>query len=85
MVTDYDCWRAGVVSVPDMLAMMASNIEKVQRVITRVLADIPREHSPCPIGSDRALDHALVTAAHARDPALVAKLDAVAGRVVRAP
>jgi 5'-methylthioadenosine phosphorylase len=43
----------------------------------------PKEHEPCPIGSDRALDHAIITAREARDPALLAKLDAVAGRVLR--
>jgi 5'-methylthioadenosine phosphorylase len=44
--------------------------------------DFPREHEPCPIGSDRALDSALITAPEARDKALLAKLDAVAGRVL---
>ena len=45
--------------------------------------DFPREHEPCPIGSDRALDSALITAPAARDKALLKKLDAVAGRVLR--
>jgi hypothetical protein len=44
----------------------------------------PREHEPCPIGSDRALDNAIITAPQARDPALLGKLDAVAGRLFRA-
>ena len=44
--------------------------------------DFPREHEPCPIGSDRALDTALITAPEARDPELIKKLDAVAGRVL---
>ena len=44
----------------------------------------PREHQPCPIGSDRALDFAIMTAPEARDPALLRKLDAVAGRVLGA-
>ena len=44
-------------------------------------SDFPREHEPCPIGSDRALDHALITHPDARDPELVQKLDAVAGRI----
>ncbi len=82
MVTDYDCWRAGEVSVPDMLAVMAGNIDKVQRLLLRVLKDMPREHPPCPIGSDRALDFAVVTSPDRRDPELVAKLDAIAGRVL---
>ncbi len=44
----------------------------------------PREHEPCPIGSDRALDTALITDPKARDKKLLKKLDAVAGRVLRA-
>jgi 5'-methylthioadenosine phosphorylase len=47
------------------------------------LAEIfPREHPACPIGSDKALDVAIITAPEARDPKLMAKLDAVAGRVL---
>ena len=48
----------------------------------RLARDFPREHEPCPIGSDRALDTAIITAPEARDPELVKKLDAVAGRVL---
>jgi 5'-methylthioadenosine phosphorylase len=44
--------------------------------------DFPREHEPCPIGSDRALENALITAPEARDPELLKKLDAVARRVL---
>ena len=43
----------------------------------------PREHPPCPIGSDTALDVAIITAPEARDPKLMQKLDAVAGRVLK--
>jgi 5'-methylthioadenosine phosphorylase len=82
MVTDYDCWRDGAVSVPEMLAVMANNIGKVQRILARTIQDFPREHPACPIGSDRALEYAFVTAPERRDPALLAKLDAVAGRVL---
>ena len=52
------------------------------RLIARLIRDFPEEHEPCPIGSDRALDHAVITAPEARDPALAKKLDAVAGRVL---
>ena len=56
-----------------------------QRLLTRhsLAREFPREHEPCPIGSDRALDTALITAPEARDPELLKKLDAVAGRVLR--
>jgi 5'-methylthioadenosine phosphorylase len=53
--------------------------------VARLARDFPRAHEPCPIGSDRALDTALITAPEARDPALLKKLDAVAGRVLGRP
>ena len=53
--------------------------------MARLARDFPREHEPCPIGSDRALDTAIITAPEARDPELVRKLDAVAGRVFTPP
>lgn len=83
MVTDYDCWRPGEVSVPEMLRVIGDNIGKAQRLLARAMAIMPREHPACPVGSDRALDVALVTAPEVRDPALVAKLDAVASRVLK--
>ena len=51
--------------------------------MARLAHDFPREHEPCPIGSDRALDTALITAPEARDQNLLKKLDAVAGRVLK--
>jgi 5'-methylthioadenosine phosphorylase len=85
MVTDYDCWHEehGQVDVQSVLRVMAENRERVQRLLTRLAGDFPRQHEPCPIGSDRALDFAIMTAPEARDPALMQKLDAVAGRVLR--
>jgi 5'-methylthioadenosine phosphorylase len=84
MVTDYDCWHAdhAAVTVQDIIKVLTTNAEKAKRLVTRLAKDFPREHEPCPIGSDRALDTALLTAPEARDPALLAKLDAVAGRVL---
>jgi 5'-methylthioadenosine phosphorylase len=63
--------------------VMGSNSEKASRLIARLAKDFPREHEPCPIGSDRALDTALITAPEARDPELLRKLDAVAGRILK--
>jgi 5'-methylthioadenosine phosphorylase len=51
-------------------------------LIERLARTFPREHPPCPIGSDRALDVAIITPEAGRDAALLAKLDAVAGRVL---
>jgi 5'-methylthioadenosine phosphorylase len=84
MVTDFDCWHADhdAVTVQDIIAMLTANAEKAKRLVARLARDFPRAHEPCPIGSDRALDTALITAPEARDPALIRKLDAVAGRVL---
>jgi 5'-methylthioadenosine phosphorylase len=85
MVTDFDCWHPDhdAVSVGDVIKVLVGNSEKAKRLVARLARDFPREHEPCPIGSDRALDNAIITAPEARDPALLAKLDAVAGRVLR--
>ncbi|MGN6461063.1 MAG: S-methyl-5'-thioadenosine phosphorylase [Pseudolabrys sp.] len=86
MVTDFDCWHPGhdAVTVQDVIKVLGGNVEKAKRLVARLAQDFPREHEPCPIGSDRALDTALITAPDARDPDLLRKLDAVAGRVLKA-
>jgi len=83
MVTDFDCWHPDhdAVTVQDIIKVLAANAEKAKRLVARLARDFPRQHEPCPIGSDRALDNAIITAPEARDPALMAKLDAVAGRL----
>lgn len=84
MVTDFDCWHEehAAVDVASIIAVMKDNTEKAQRLVTRLAKDFPREHPACPIGSDRALDVAIITAPEARDASLVRKLDAVAGRLL---
>jgi 5'-methylthioadenosine phosphorylase len=84
MVTDFDCWHPDhdAVTVSDIIAVLTANAEKAKRLVGRLARDFPREHEPCPIGSDRALDSAIITAPDARDPELVKKLDAVAGRIL---
>jgi len=83
MVTDFDCWHPDhdAVTVQDIIKVLTANAEKAKRLVARLARDFPRQHEPCPIGSDRALDNAFITAPEARDPALMAKLDAVAGRL----
>ena len=85
MVTDFDCWHPDhdAVTVQDIIRVLNSNAEKAKALVARLARDFPRQHEPCPIGSDRVLDTALITAPEARDPALLQKLDAVAGRVLR--
>ncbi len=84
MVTDFDCWHPDhdAVTVQDIIKVLTENAEKGARLIGRLAQDFPREHEACPIGSDRALDTAIITAPEARDPELLKKLDAVAGRVL---
>jgi 5'-methylthioadenosine phosphorylase len=84
MVTDYDCWHEEVahVTVANVLEVMAANAAKAKALVAtlaQALAAKPREASP----TDTCLDFALITAPEARDPALIAKLDAVAGRVLK--
>ncbi len=84
MVTDFDCWHPehDAVTVQQIIHVLMDNAERAKRLVARLAKDFPREHEPCPIGSDRALDTALITHPDARDPVLLAKLDAVAGRVL---
>ncbi|MDQ3140558.1 MAG: S-methyl-5'-thioadenosine phosphorylase [Pseudomonadota bacterium] len=81
MVTDYDCWRSGeeAVEVSAIIAQLMANAETARRLIVAFAKALPAQRMPSPI--DTALDSALITAPDARDPALLAKLDAVCGRV----
>jgi len=85
MVTDFDCWHPDhdAVTVKDIVAVLTANAAKASGLVARLARDFPREHEPCPVGSDRALDTALLTAPEARDKTLLRKLDAVAGRVLK--
>ncbi len=83
MVTDYDCWREGEpdVDVPSALHTLMANADKARDLVRRLAHALPEEREPSPI--DTCLDFALATSPDARDPAMVAKLDAVAGRVLK--
>jgi 5'-methylthioadenosine phosphorylase len=85
MVTDFDSWHEdhGTVDVAKIVAVLQANAENAKRLVASLAAGFPAEHEPCPIGSDTALDHAIITAPEARDPALLRKLEAVAGRVLK--
>jgi 5'-methylthioadenosine phosphorylase len=85
MVTDFDCWHPAhdAVEVSSLLEVMAANRNKAQRLFARLATDFPAEHIPCPVGSDRALDGAIITHPGARDPALVQQLATIAGRVLK--
>lgn len=84
MITDYDSWHPdhGEVDIQAIIKVLHENASNAQRLVARIARELPREHEACPVGSDTALEFAMMTAPEARDPELVAKLDAVAGRVL---
>ncbi len=85
MVTDYDCWHDDHqdVDVAELLRVLRDNADRAKQLVARVARDFPKTHEPCPIGSDRALEMAIITAPEARDTDLLSKLDAVAGRILQ--
>jgi 5'-methylthioadenosine phosphorylase len=84
MVTDYDCWHPGhgAVTVEQVVAVMAKNVVVARELIRRAAPRLRDRPAPCPFRCDRALDGAIMTAPEARDPAVVARLSVVAGRVL---
>lgn len=84
MVTDFDCWHPDHdhVSVADVVKVMHENVRHAREIIAALAAHFPKERVACPVGSHVALEHAIMTARDARDPAVLARLDAVAGRVL---
>jgi len=85
MVTDWDCWHPehGSVTIPEIMAVLAANGDRARDLVRRVAPLLAQHPSPCQHGCDRSLDFAVLTAPDARDPALVKRLEAVAGRVLR--
>ncbi len=83
MVTDYDSWREAEegVDAADVMRVMAENTRLARQVVRRFARQLPASREASPI--DRALDNAIMTAADKRDPVLMAKLHAVAGRALR--
>ncbi|MEM6372868.1 MAG: S-methyl-5'-thioadenosine phosphorylase [Pseudomonadota bacterium] len=84
MITDYDSWHPdhGEVDVTKIIETLMGNAEKARGMVARLPALLGAERAPCPHGCDRALEYAIITRPEARDGALMAKLDAVAGRVL---
>jgi 5'-methylthioadenosine phosphorylase len=85
MVTDFDCWHPDHdhVQVADIVKVLHANSDNARKLVAHVIPRLGAQAAPCAFGCDRALEHAIITAPEARDPALVAKLDAVAGRVLK--
>jgi 5'-methylthioadenosine phosphorylase len=84
MVTDYDCWHEehDAVTVDAILKVLHENADNARRLVRALAPRVGGRGETCEAGCDRALDTALITAPDRRDPALIARLDAVAGRVL---
>lgn len=84
MVTDYDCWHPGHddVDVAQVIEVLMGNSGKAKSLIKEVAPVLGDRENECAEGCQRALDNALITAPDARDPSLIKKLSAVAGRVL---
>jgi 5'-methylthioadenosine phosphorylase len=85
MVTDYDCWHPDHdhVTVEAIVAVLLSNADKGRALVKDVAPKLAGRTANCPFGCHTALDTAIITAPDARDPGMIEKLDAVAGRVLR--
>jgi 5'-methylthioadenosine phosphorylase len=83
MITDYDSWHPdhGAVNITAIIATLKGNGSKAHDLIARLPAFLGADRAPCPHGCDLALDHAIMTAPDKRDPALLARLDAITTRV----
>jgi 5'-methylthioadenosine phosphorylase len=84
MVTDYDCWHEDhdAVTVEQVIQVLICNAEKAKSLVEAVVPKLSGRAEACHVGCHNALDVALITPPDARDPAMVAKLDAIAGRVL---
>jgi 5'-methylthioadenosine phosphorylase len=86
MVTDYDCWHDGheAVSVDQVVRVLTENADRARALIKAVVPRLRDRSRDCQAGCHRALDNAVITAPEARDPAVAARLDAVARRILEA-
>ena len=84
MITDYDSWHPdhGEVDVMQIIQTLMGNASKAKGMVARLPALLGKDRADCPHGCDKALEFAIITQPDDRDPAMVAKLDAVAGRVL---
>ena len=84
MVTDYDCWHPehDAVTVDMVVECLNANADKARALVRRVVPLLAAHQGPCRQGCQRALQSALITAPERRDPAVLARLDAVAGRML---
>ena len=84
MVTDYDCWHPDHdnVTVETIVATLKTNSLNANKLIAEIVPRMKDRPAICPSGDDRALEGAIITEPGARNPERMAKLDAIAGRVL---
>lgn len=84
MITDYDSWHPdhGAVDIAEIIATLTGNADKARSLVAGLPAALGADRPDCEHHCDKALEYAVLTAPDKRDPALIAKLDAVAGRVL---
>src|SRR5512141_1313958 len=85
MVTDYDCWHPEHehVTVDAVIKVIHANAANARKLVCAVATRLGAARTPSPIGIENVLDVAVMTAPEKRDPQLTAKLDAVAGRILK--
>lgn len=85
MVTDYDCWHPhhDDVTVEQIISVVTANAAKARSLVQQAIPLAAQDAHGLSCSCKTALQYAIVTAPEARDPALVKKLDAVAGRVLK--
>jgi len=84
MVTDYDCWKddGAAVEVGDIVRVLRENAKHGRSLVAAVAPALADRPVPCAQGCDRVLDAAVITPPEARDPEILRRLDAVAGRIL---
>ena len=84
MVTDFDCWHPGhdAVTVDAIIGVLLANAAQAQQLVASLAAALAGDAHAADCACRRALEHALITAPQARDPAMVDKLRGIAGRVL---
>ncbi|RPE67044.1 methylthioadenosine phosphorylase [Pacificibacter maritimus] len=84
MITDFDSWHPdhGAVDINAIIATLGANSNNAKSLVAALPKLLTSAYTACDHECDRALEYAVMTAPEKRDPTLVAKLDAVAGRVL---
>lgn len=85
MVTDYDCWHPDhdSVTVDQIVKVLLANADQARELVKRVVPKLAADSGTCRCGCQTALEHALITAPHARSNEVLERLDAVAGRILK--